>query len=63
LYNILKLKDFVEAVAYCLAPGIMEYWNVEIMILQGSLSFINLLVNRVLPISHCRSFPEPNIFE
>jgi hypothetical protein len=26
-YNILKLKDFFEAVVYCLAPGILECWN------------------------------------
>jgi len=61
LYNILKLKEFFEAVVYCLAPGIMEYWNVGIMILYGSFSFINFLVNRVLAINHCGSFPEPNI--
>jgi hypothetical protein len=27
-YKILKLKEFFEAVVCCLAPGIMEYWNV-----------------------------------
>jgi hypothetical protein len=29
----LKLKEFFEAVAYCPTPGIMEYWNVGMMIL------------------------------
>jgi hypothetical protein len=29
----LKLKEFIEAVAYCFAHGIMEYWNVGMMIL------------------------------
>ena len=38
-YNILKLKEFFKAVVYCLAPGIMEYWNVGMMILHGSFSF------------------------
>jgi len=32
LYNSLKLKEFFEAVGYCLPHGIMEYWNVGIMI-------------------------------
>jgi len=31
-YNLLKSKEFFEAVAYCLAHGIMEYWNVGMMI-------------------------------
>ena len=35
--------------------------GVKMMILKGSLSFINFLVNRVLPIDQCRSFPEPSI--
>ncbi len=39
----------------------MEYWNVGMMILHESFSFINLLVSRVLPINHGRSFPGPNI--
>jgi hypothetical protein len=29
----LKLKEVFEAAAYCLAPGIMEYWDVGMMIL------------------------------
>jgi hypothetical protein len=47
----LKLKEFFEAVAYCLPHGIMEYWNVGMMILSGSLSFIDFLVNTGLPIN------------
>ncbi len=47
----------------------MEYWNAGMskipslagMILDGSCSFINFLINRVLRINDCRSFPEPNI--
>jgi hypothetical protein len=27
-YNLLKLKEFFEAVGYCLTHGIMECWNV-----------------------------------
>jgi hypothetical protein len=54
----LRLKEFFEAVGYCLAHGIMEYWNVGIskippsagMILKGSFSFIDFLVNTVLPV-------------
>ena len=26
-YNLMKLKEFFETVAYCLAYGIMECWN------------------------------------
>jgi hypothetical protein len=62
-----KLKEFFEAVVYCLAHGIMEYWNVGILILKRSFSFIDFLVNRVLsinqnsvsqnPIFHCSIVP------
>jgi hypothetical protein len=32
-YNLLKLEEVFEAAGYCLAHGIVEYWNVGIMIL------------------------------
>jgi hypothetical protein len=39
----------------------MEHSNVGMMILSGSFSFIDFLVNTVLPINQSTSFPEPNI--
>lgn len=47
----------------------MEYWNVGMskirplagMISKGSFSFIDFLVNTVLPVGQSPSFPEVNI--
>ena len=41
-----------------LGQGMVEYWNVGF---KGSFSFIDFLVNIVLPTNHCPSLPEPII--
>ena len=45
----------------CWNVGMLECWNVGMLILSGSFSFIDFLVNTVLPINQSTSFSEPNI--
>jgi hypothetical protein len=56
---VIEASEFLQNIK--IKGVFMEYWNVGMMMLHETFSFINFLVSRILPIKHCRSFPEPNI--